>query len=650
MQILPTVHPAAVLRNPHYEDVWRADMQAFARLVKGQQGAPPPRMFLVQTRKTLSALCQLILSADAVAYDLETSGFQEWADDAKIATIAVAPRPGLAFIVPIHRADAPWKRPEHVLETLGSALVYTNARRVAHNAKFDDRWLRKFGVNIHADFDTMVAAHLIQENRFKGLKPLAQILLGVDAWVDLDLGKTSAMDQPLQKLARYNAKDADYTLRLYYMFREELEKNENQRTLRLFVKLMMPASKALTDIEATGMWVDEERLNKARIEVASKLDEINDRLVEYSGEQLNWNSPPQVGEFLFHTLGLPLIEKTDKGAPSTKESVLLRLRKEHEAADLLMEWRKWAKYQSTYLERWAEIRDTRGRIHPNYKLTGTVTGRLSSGKEEGSRGPGLNVQQVPRDKFIRSILGAPPGWRFIEADFSQIELRIAAHYSRDPTLQRLYQIGQDVHMMTAIKMTGKAEQDITSEERKKAKAVNFGFLFGMGPRKFVDYAYDNYDLLVGYDEAVEVRDEFFRTYSYLRSWHARQRRLAKTYKQVSSAIGRVRHLPDIDSHDEEVRKEAERQAINSPVQSLASDMMLLALVLLHRKMNPKQAKIVGTVHDSILFEIREGVVDEWVERIRHTMENLPLKKKFGVMLDVPVVVDIKIGTHWSETM
>lgn len=231
---------------------------------------------------------------------------------------------------------------------------------------------------------------------------------------------------------------------------------------------------------------------------------------------------------------------------------------------------------------------------------------------------------------------------------SQIEMRIAAHYSDDPTLKRIFREGRDVHMEMAVKITNKPAKFVKKEERKKAKSVNFGYLFGMGWKKYITYAYDNYDLVVTADEAQSTRDEYFGTFRRLRPWHDRQRRLVNNYKQVTSLIGRTRHLPDIDSEDEEVRQEAERQAINSPVQGLASDLNLLALIILHNLMDPKEARIVGTVHDSTLFEIRADKVDKWVPIIKQVMENLPLKQKFGVTLDVPIKVDITVGTHWGE--
>jgi DNA polymerase-1 len=203
-------------------------------------------------------------------------------------------------------------------------------------------------------------------------------------------------------------------------------------------------------------------------------------------------------------------------------------------------------------------------------------------------------------------------------------------------------------MEIAMRMTGKPADRVTKEERKKAKAVNFGFLYGMGAAKFVEYARDNYDVAVTMEEAEDFRDDFFRAYPALRPWHERQRRLVRNYKRVQSPIGRVRHLPDVDSPDKMVQGEAERQAINSPVQSLASDLMLLSMTIFDKLMPDDEAFMVGTVHDALLFEIREDKVKKWVPVIRQVMEGLPLKKKFGCVLDVPIKVDITVGQHWGE--
>lgn len=215
-------------------------------------------------------------------------------------------------------------------------------------------------------------------------------------------------------------------------------------------------------------------------------------------------------------------------------------------------------------------------------------------------------------------------------------------------MMRIFLNDEDPHMTMAMKLTQKPASAVTKEERKKAKGVNFGFLYGMGARKFVDYARDSYGVVVSTDEAEQARKDFFAMYQKLPAWHERQRRLARNYGRVSSAIGRVRHLPDIYSEDKEVRGEAERQAINSPIQSLASDMMLMSMTILHEIFPQDEVRIVGTVHDSLLFEIRDDVVDRHARKIKQVMENLPLKSKFGIELSVPIKVDVKVGTHWGE--
>lgn len=647
--VFPTVHPAAVLRNPRYERLFQTDLSTFARIVRGEPSkTPATKVYLVTDKRTLKVMCRAIMSAATLAYDLETTGTDAHHPEAQVVTIAVSPKPGVSFVVPIGHPEARWKDPVRILGIVGRAMMYSGAKIIAHNATFDDRWMHRFGVPVDSTFDTMVAAHILDENRYKGLKVLAPMLLGVDPWKDIDPGK--AMETPIRPLARYNAKDADYTHRLYYTFRRELTQRGNERTLRLFVKLLMPASHAVTDVILHGMWLDPKRLNKRLIQVNEKLAKIDRKLRKATGTDANWNSTQQLAAILFGKLGLDPIEFTPKGAESTKESVLLQLRDESPVVGLILEWRKWFKWRSTYLQRWKDVKDENNRMHPNYKMTGTVTGRLSSGKDENAnrKERGLNVQQVPRDPFIRSIIGAPPGWKFVEADFSQVELRIAAHMSQDREMMRVFRMDEDPHLQMAMTMTGKPAHRVEKEERKKAKAVNFGFLYGMGAKKFVIYARDNYEVVVELDEAEDFRDKFFERYADLQRWHARQRRLVNQYKQVQSPIGRVRHLPDVDSEDKEVRAEAERQGINSPVQSLASDMMLLSMILLHEQMPPDEARIVGTVHDSLLFEIREDRVAYWAPRIKFVMEHLPLKKKFGCTLSVPIKVDVKIGDHWSE--
>jgi len=215
-------------------------------------------------------------------------------------------------------------------------------------------------------------------------------------------------------------------------------------------------------------------------------------------------------------------------------------------------------------------------------------------------------------------------------------------------MQRSFLTGEDLHLRTAMRLTGKSGSAVTKEERKLAKAVNFGFLYGMYPKKFQAYAFESFDMEVSLAEAELYRKQYFEEFPGLLRWHERQRRVAHNLHRVSSPIGRVRHLPDILSSDNKVRMEAERQAINSPVQSMASDMMLFAMTKLAPQLKPREAYMVGTLHDAIFFEVREDKVEEYAAVIKDTMENLPLKKTFGAELEVPIVADVEWGQHWGE--
>jgi uracil-DNA glycosylase family 4 len=655
--IMATLHPALILRNPKWASAFAMDIQRLGRMVRGEETSPTTEVKIIRTKRHLHWLMHELKHADVISWDIETStvpadppfvrtNFQEWWGDlSRIASISFSWRTGLSAVLPVVHAQSPWgEAAMDVLRLLTPLLTRPDCKYVGHSGKFDARWMQAKGIPVPQTFDTMLAAHMLDENRPKGLKPLSRTILGADAY---DVGEElkDAYSMPLRRLCIYNGKDTDYTLRLYHEFRKQLI--VEPRVARVFAKLMMPASEALVDIERTGVWIDPDRWQKRHDEAQERVKILYDYIDKFVPEHLspiNLNSPQQVARWLYGHLELPLIESTKTGNPSTREGVLLRLEDKHPGVKAVLKYRKWAnKYLSTYLlPLWFEHRDDNGRVHSNYKLFGTVTGRLSG---EGG------IQQIPRDPFIRSLLGAPPGWTFLQADYSQVELRIVAMLANERRMMRQYLTGEDIHMSRAMKMTRKIRaEDVTKEERKKAKAVNFGYVYGMGAKKFVVYGFENYGVTVTQEEAQKDREGFFEDYPGLRPWHERQRRLARRYHRVNSPIGRVRHLPDILSSDEDVRAESERQAINSPVQSFASDLMLLSLITLHSMLPADQARIVGTVHDSILFEVRDDVVDEWAPVIKSVMEDMSLvKKKFGTEVTVPIVADIETGQHWGET-
>jgi len=286
---------------------------------------------------------------------------------------------------------------------------------------------------------------------------------------------------------------------------------------------------------------------------------------------------------------------------------------------------------------WAEWAQWDGRLHPNYNLTGTRPGRPSC------KDP--NLQQTERGEFIRGIISARPGSSLISADLKQAEMRIAAMLSQDPALMHIFRTGQAPPVAPAKMITGKTQ--VTKKERKKAKAVNFGLIYKLGWRGLQRYARDKFDVEFTDEEAQQYHKTFFVTYPGLLTWHKKQIVIVHKYQEVRSPLGRIRHLPDILSTDKDVRAEAERQAINSPVQATASDMCLLAAAILFPDMNPKKIRLVGLIHDALLFECRDDIIDMWVHKIKQVMENLPLAEKFGFHPSVPIEVDIKVSKYWE---
>lgn len=667
--VFGTFHPAAILRNPQYREPVEADLGRFARMIRGdREGVPETRIRVARTKPALVALRKHLMQAREISFDLETycdhpqaleaekANLQEYRGDdhSHVCSIAFSTKEGESYVVPLWHTQSPWgvvtvdgepriskAIDRKLLNFLKPALERPDAKYIGHNGKFDTRWLHSKGVRARITFDTLLAAHALDENRMNGLKPLSQVLLGADAYdVGDELKDAHTMD--LNKLCTYNGKDTDYTLRLYHKLRPQLI--EQPRTLRAFKFLSMPASNALVDIERRGIAVDMKLLNERYATCQDKLEKLRRYMLQYvprdKRQGFNPGSPQQVAEWLFDDLGYEPVKTTESGAFSTDKSVLSELRADNDddALKALLKWRKWKKWEG-YLKAWLRFQHD-GILYPTYRPSGTVTGRLSA--------TGPNVQQVPRDEFMRSIFCARPGWMLVQSDYSQVELRIAAMLADERRMLRIYYNKGDIHMDRAMRITGKLADDVTKEERARAKPVSFGFLYGMGHIKFVTYARDEYDVEYTEGQAYRVRQQFFDDFPGLLRWHERQRRLVRRYGSVTSMFGRTRHLPDINSSDDKVRGEAERQAINTVVQGPASDLMLLACIYLNDTLPPDEARVVGTIHDSILTEVREDKVDEWAPVIKEVMEDVQrVKKLFGADITVPIVVDLEIGTHWG---
>ncbi len=682
--VIATISPAMVHRNPGQKAGFEADLRfilARSRDEDLEAKHSPKRYEVADTRDKLKAMIRDIVAHGGVSFDIESTGFDEFAPDSRIVCIAFtlfdvdAKTSTVTWALPLYHPESPWRGSwKQVLQIVGQYVQDTD-RRVAHNGKFDCRWLRQFGWDtIDLTFDTMLAAHTLDENRPKGLKPLAQSIHGVPPWA---IDTKDLLDTPLKDVLWYNALDTYHTANLYFHFKEQFKLPENKKKARLFARLIMPASNEFIPTERAGVWVDRVALRENWKISRDTLDDINDRLRQWVPEDHPFKVYYRNGElkdegvnfgpsnfqkwWLFEHLGLPVIARGkpkddgSPGAPSTAEAVMLALKGQHPAIELLLERTQWYKYCTAFFSAYSEQLDRSSRIHTNFKVTGTVTGRLSSGKADADKVTarkqirGVNLQQVPRDKLVRGIFGAPPGSYFVEFDYSQIELRIAAFLAREETMLGLYNAGADIHMAMAMRMTGKPKDQVSPHERKMAKAVNFGFLYGMGWMKFIATALSNYGLHVPEADAQAARTAFFDQFPGLLPWHARQRRLAHKFKRVETPLGRIRHLPDIDSPDRQVMAEAERQAINSPVQGFASDLALLSFVLVSKRFREMglQAHPIGTVHDAVNYEIPENEMTTCLPIIKQTMENLPVHRLFGIHLDIPIIADCKVGTRWG---
>lgn len=695
--VFPTISPSMVSRSPGYREGLIADLRYFKNLAAGthvdtpDHKPPADRTTRIDTKEGLRSLLSELKRATVVSFDVETTGATEFAEDAAVVSLSLttmstpmtpkilgsrAPlTEGKARVwqIPLYHPESPWKK--NWIKVLGYIARYLAKvpERVAQNGKYDSRWILRFtGILITLTWDTIMSATMLNENSPKGLKPRAQQLLGAEPW---GIDTSNLLNDPLQEVLDYNGEDTWQTLRLKFHDQKALRQFPKQD--RFFHTIPMPGVNTLIEPESRGVYVPPDRFEKNWAIVKKTLGDIESQLEDHLPDpddpsipdnlfkkdelQVNFNASNFARWWLFDYLELPVLargkakEDGTPGNPSMAEAVMMELAELHPVGKLLLDRVKWNKFDSAFFASYATQFDENHRLHTTFKPWGTVTGRLSSGKEDEEKVSakvnkrGLNLQQVPRDPIVRGLIGVEDGWYIAEADYSQVELRVAAFIAREEYMLHLYATGQDIHMAMAMRMTGKPESAVTKEERKRAKAVNFGFLYGMGWNKFISTAWENYGVRVTELESQQFRRAFFDEFPALPKWHNRQRRLAHKYKRVETPMGRVRHLPNIDSQNPEQRSEAERQSINSPVQAFASDMCQLSMIRISQEFKRLgiEAYVIGTVHDAILFEMKQEVAPIALPIIKHTMENLPLDRLFGINLDVPIVADLKLGTQWG---
>ena len=612
---------------------------------------------VVDDEESLRALVEVLSGADWFAFDLETTGLDAMRAD--LVGLSFAAMPGVAYYVPVghlppaargldllsteagERDDGEQFRQlplSLVLETLKPILEDERRAKCAHNGKYDMLVLARYGVEVRGmKFDTMVAAYLLEgTQRSLGLKDLAWSRLSVEMESYQSLagkGKNAVtFDRlPIGRVARYACADADMTLRLMRSLQPELESTGLEP---LFMQVEMPLVPVLVDMERTGVALDVGYLKEFSRELYQRERELETAICAAVGHSFNLASTQQLATVLFKELKLSPTRKTKTGY-STDADVLEELRGTHEVVEMILEHRQISKLKSTYVDALPLLVNPRtGRVHTSFNQTATATGRLSSSDP--------NLQNIPiRTELGRRVRKAfvaeRDGWTLLSADYSQIELRVLAHMTGDPTLVEAFRRGEDIHAATAATVYGIPLSEVTANERRIAKTVNFGVLYGMS-----DYGLAR-DTGLTRQQAAEFIESYFKRYSSVAGFFEKVKQDAAEKGYVSTLLGRRRYIPEIRATHKGLRQQAERMAINMPIQGTAADIIKIAMINLHHLIRERgwRSRMILQVHDELLFECPMAELELLAPEVKRIMES-------AMPLQVPLVVDLKVGHNWDE--
>lgn len=638
--IMPTLHPAAILRSPGRHDGWMADLHHFAHLVQdGQATLPPLSVIVADTVAHLSKLANLIMSRP-FAYDFEATPIPWWHKDWRPYSVAFYfdydyTGTPVAWVLPLQHPESPWNLGQWAasgaltsfFHEVKDAMCDPNRVKVTHNDLYDAPvWNRVAGYYPHTTCDTMALAHLLDENRPKSLKWLGRSLLG---WPDWDIDATK--EHPLSELAHYNSYDAYAT----WLLREKLlaDLDEQPKMRRYFANIVMPSIRAVGRMTVRGIYVDPEVLAERTEQCQENISQARAAIpVENPG------SRDQIADWLYNENKLPILSSTPTGKPSTDEATINLLARQFPEAKKVLEYRKWTKYQSTYLAYADElIRTSReGRAHFDYRSTSVETGRW------GSR-----FHTQPRDPFVRSIFSACPGWTLLSADYSQIEARLAAWKAAgkpsrwedvDPARGQMllaFRDGRDVYVETAAAALGKDPNDITtkgpqSERQIMGKVPSLAMIYRISAKGFREYAWNQFEIAYSESEAEHLHTAFYQRWPEIAEWHRIEDKLIRARGYAENPLGRIRHLPEVQSPDRQVVEGAIRSGINAPIQGCASNILDAAHIYLDdyfRRcwlVDEPRAYIVGIVHDDLLIESRNEWFDDTAEIVHTVMtETVP---------------------------
>lgn len=593
----------------------------------------------VLTEEQLERWFVLIGQAELTAVDTETTSLDPM--QAKLVGISLCCQPGLACYIPVaHRdQDGPQQLSrELVLEKLKPWLEDGSKPKLGQNLKYDSHIFASHGVTLRGIVhDTLLQSYVFESHKSHDMDSMALRHLNRKTITFTEVcgkgaGQICFDEVPIARATEYAAEDADVTLQLHQAMWPQVARNEGLKFI--YEKIELPTSVVLQKIERNGVLIDAQLLAKQSHELGLRLLEMEKQAYELAGQPFNLNSPKQLGEIFFEKLQLPVVKKTPSGTPSTDEEVLQKLSENYPLPKILLDYRGLSKLKSTYTDKLPKmVNPDTGRVHTNYAQAVAVTGRLSSNEP--------NLQNIPvrtaEGRRIREAFIAPAGAVIVSADYSQIELRIMAHISGDESLLRAFAEGEDIHRATAAEIFGTVPAEVTSEQRRYAKVINFGLIYGMSAFGLAS------NLGIERSAAQMYIDKYFQRYPGVAQYMADTRSQAKAHGFVETVFGRRLWLPEINSPNGPRRQAAERAAINAPMQGTAADLIKLSMIAVQDWLEAErlESKMVMQVHDELVLEVRES-------ELAHVREKLPELMRGVARLRVPLTAEVGVGKNWEE--
>jgi DNA polymerase-1 len=587
----------------------------------------------IESEQDQELLLEWLLQQDSVCFDTETTGLDELT--AELVGIAFSWKEGTGYYLPFTEDRLAC---ETKLAYLKPFFENSKIEKVGHNLKYDIKVLQQYGLEVQEPiFDTMIAHYLINPDMRHNMDVLAETYLGYKPQPISELiGKKgiyqgSMRHVPLEKQKEYAVEDADITLQLKNHFTKELA---TQEVVDLFHKIELPLVRVLASMESAGIRIDVDYLNELAKQFNEETLVLEERIYDQAGERFNLASPKQLGPILFDKLKLvDKPKKTKTGQYSTAEDVLSYLAKDHTIISDILEWRSIIKLSNTYIEALPQqVNPNSNRVHTIYNQAVAATGRLSSNHP--------NLQNIPiRTKRGRSVRKAfvpcDDDHVLLAADYSQIELRVIASLSGDTEMQEAFTKGEDIHASTAAKVFNVSLDEVTREQRGQAKTVNFGIIYGVSA-----FGLSNQTNL-SRRESKALIDAYYETYPQLKAYMHQQVDFARENGYVETVLGRRRYLKDINSQNAVVRGASERNAVNAPIQGSAADIIKIAMLRIHKKLDRFSSKMLLQVHDELVFDAKKSELDELKAMIKTEMEQ-------AYSLNVPLVVDVGTGNNWLE--